>query len=174
MIVPSLALQTVGLVKELVKLGFGFTVTVTVNGVPAQLPKVGVTVYVAVCAVFVGFIKVPVILVAPVPEAPPVIAPVTVGADQLYVVPVGTTPFVVLTGVELKATPLQTVVVIAVMAGFGLAVTVTVNGVPAQLPEVGVTVYVAVCAVFVAQFALLAQMHKLQKLDSNGEPALDR
>ena len=84
------------------------------------------------------------ILVADVPEAPPVIAPVTVGADQLYVVPVGTTPFVVLTGVELKATPLQTVLVIAVIAGDGFTVTVRVNGVPAHVPTVGVTVYVAV------------------------------
>jgi len=49
-----------------------------------------------------------------------------------------------LTGVELKATPLQTVLVIALMAGDGFTVTVNVNGVPAQLPEVGVTVYVAV------------------------------
>ena len=84
------------------------------------------------------------ILVADVPEAPPVIAPVTVGADQLYVVLTGTTPFVVLTGVELKAIPLQTVLVIAVIAGDGFTVTVTVNDVPAQLPKVGVTVYVAV------------------------------
>ena len=84
------------------------------------------------------------ILVADVPEAPPVIAPVTVGADQLYVVPVGTTPFVVLTGVELKATPLQTVLVIAVIEGFGFTVTVNVKGVPAHVPVVGVTVYVAV------------------------------
>ena len=84
------------------------------------------------------------ILVAPVPEAPPVNPPLTVGADQLYVVPAGTTPFVVFTGVELKATPLQTVLVIAVIAGDGFTVTVKVNGVPAHVPTVGVTVYVAV------------------------------
>ena len=131
-------LQTVAVI--VVMDGDGFTVTVIVNGVPAQLPEVGVTVYVAVCAVFVGFVNVPVILVAAVPEAPPVNPPVTVGADQLYVVLAGTTPFVVFTGVELKATPLQTVFVIAVMAGFGFTVTVNVNDVPAQLPEVGVTV----------------------------------
>ena len=48
MIVPSLALQTVGLVNDVVKAGDGFTVTVKVNGVPAHVPTVGVTVYVAV------------------------------------------------------------------------------------------------------------------------------
>jgi len=85
-----------------------------------------------------------VILVDPVPEAPPLNPPLTVGADQLYVVPAGTTPFVVFTGVELKATPLQTVLVIAVIAGDGFTVTVRVNGVPAHVPTVGVTVYVAV------------------------------
>jgi hypothetical protein len=74
-------LQTVLVIAVIA--GDGFTVTVNVKGVPAHVPVVGVTVYVAVCAVFVGFVKVPVILVADVPEAPPVIAPVTVGADQL-------------------------------------------------------------------------------------------
>jgi hypothetical protein len=59
-------------------------------------------------------------------------------------VPVGTTPFVPLAGVDVKATPLHTVLVIAVIEGFGLTVTVTVNVVPEQDPEVGVTVYVAV------------------------------
>ena len=49
-----------------------------------------------------------------------------------------------LTGVELKATPLQTVLVIAVIEGFGFTVTVNVKGVPAHVPVVGVTVYVAV------------------------------
>ncbi len=135
-------LQTVAVI--VVMDGDGFTVTVIVNGVPAQLPEVGVTVYVAVCAVFVGFVNVPVILVAVVPEAPPVIPPVTVGDDQLYVVLAGTTPFIVLTGVELKATPLQTAAVIAVITGDGFTVTVNVNGVPAHVPEVAVTVYVAV------------------------------
>ena len=67
------------------------------------------------------------ILVAPVPETPPVNPPLTVGADQLYVVPAGTTPFVVFTGVELKAIPLQTVLVIAVIEGFGLIVIVSVK-----------------------------------------------
>ena len=89
---------------------------------------------------FVGFVNVPEILAAFNPEAPPVIPPVTVGADQLYVVPDGTTPFVTLTGVDVKTTPLHTVLVIAVIAGFGFTVTVTVNVVPEQDPEVGVTV----------------------------------
>ena len=77
---------------------------------------------------------------APLPDAPPVIPPVTAGADQLYVVPVGTTPLVLLTGVTVKAEPEQTNEVIAVIDGVGFTVTVTVNALPVQVPEVGVTV----------------------------------
>ena len=79
-------------------------------------------------------------LVAPLPEAPPVIPPVTDGALQLYVVPAGTTPLVPFIGVTVNATPLHTVAVIAVIEGCGVTVTVTVNVLPAQLPDVGVTV----------------------------------
>ena len=47
-------------------------------------------------------------------------------------------------GVSVKVPPLQIVAVIAVIAGTGLTVTVTVNGAPTQPPraadEVGVTV----------------------------------
>ena len=85
-------------------------------------------------------VNVPVILLAPLPDAPPVIPPVTTGADHEYVVPDGTTPLVLFTGVELKATPLHAVLVMAVMAGFGFTVTVNVNVVPVQLPDNGVTV----------------------------------
>ena len=53
----------------------------------------------------------------------------------------------------MKLLPLHTVAVIAVIAGLGFMVTVTVNGVAGQLPneaeDDGVTVYVAVCAVLV-------------------------
>jgi hypothetical protein len=63
--------------------GFGFTVTVKVKVAPGHVPDVGVTVYVAVCAVFVVLVKVPVMLVAPDPVVPPVMLPVTTGADQL-------------------------------------------------------------------------------------------
>ena len=68
--------------------GFGLTVTVTVKVDPTQLPnatdEVGVTVYVAVCAVLVGLVSVPVILAGvPTLAAPPVIPPVTPGAAQV-------------------------------------------------------------------------------------------
>ena len=44
--------------------GLGLTVTITVNVDPGQLPPIeGVTVYVAVCAVFVGLFNVPLILI---------------------------------------------------------------------------------------------------------------
>ena len=49
-------------------------------------------------------------------------------------------PFVVLTGIELKPTPLHTVLVIGLIDGLGFTVTVTVNVVPVQDPVVGITV----------------------------------
>src|ERR1044071_1702383 len=101
--------------------GAGLTVTVTVNVDPVHEPDVGVTVYVAVCAVLVGLVNVPVID-EPDPATPPVIPPVTVGTPQLYVVPAGTIPFVPFTGVAVNATALQTVAVIAVTAGVGFTV----------------------------------------------------
>ena len=51
--------------------GAGFTVTVTVNVLPGQLPEVGVTVYVAVRELLVVFTSVPLILEALFPAAPP-------------------------------------------------------------------------------------------------------
>ena len=87
----------------------------------------------------VGLVNVPV-MDDPDPATPPVSPPVTVGALQLYVVPAGTTPFVPFAGVAVNAVPLHTVAVIAFIDGFGLTVTVTVNVLPVQLPDVGVTV----------------------------------
>ena len=77
-----------GVAVMAVTAGFGLTVTVTVKVDPIQLPKatddVGVTVYVAVCAVLVGLLRVPVILAGvPTLAAPPVIPPVTPGAAQV-------------------------------------------------------------------------------------------
>jgi hypothetical protein len=42
----------------LVTVALGLTVMVTVNGVPAQVPSVGVTLYVAVTGLFVVFVNV--------------------------------------------------------------------------------------------------------------------
>ena len=61
--------------------GRGFTVTVTVKLVPVQLPERGVTVYTADWALFPGLTRLPV-TESPEPAAPPVIPPVTTGADQ--------------------------------------------------------------------------------------------
>ena len=88
---------------------------------------------------FVVLVRVPLIFAAPLPVAPPV-NPVPDGTAQLYVVPAGTVPLVPLTGVTINPTPLQTVVVMAVINGCGLTVTVTVKVAPVQLPESGVTV----------------------------------
>jgi hypothetical protein len=128
--------------------GRGFTVTITVNVAPGHDPDVGVTVYVAVCAVFVVLVNVPVTL-DPLPAAPPVIPPVTTGIPQEYVVPAGTIPFDPFTGVELKAVPLHVVAVMAVILGTGLTVTGTEIAVPTQPDAVGVTVYVTDCVVLV-------------------------
>ena len=122
----------------------GFTVAVTVKVDPAHEEAVGVTVYVAVCADPDALVRVPEILEAPDPVVPPVILPVTAGADQEYVVPAGTKPFVELAGVAVNAVPLQVVAVIFVTAGLGLTVTVTVKVAPEQDDVAGVTVYVAV------------------------------
>ena len=92
---------------------------------------------------FVILVSVPLIVVPPVPAAPPV-KPVPEGADHEYVVPEGTTPFVILTGASVKPSALQTLDIIGVIEGFGFTVTVTVKSGPVQLPETGVTLYVAV------------------------------
>ena len=78
-------------------------------------------------------------LVAFVPHTPPVMPPVTVGDNQLYVVPEGKTPFVPFTGVEVKDMPVHAVLVSAVIEGVGFTVTVTVNEEPTHVPDIGVT-----------------------------------
>ena len=88
----------------------------------------------------VGLLNVPPTFTWLVALAPPVIPPVTPGTDQLYKVPAGTIPFVILVGVTLNATPLQLTVLIAVITAVGLIVTVTVNAAPVQLPDNGVIV----------------------------------
>jgi hypothetical protein len=55
------------------------------------------------------------------------------------VVPAGTIS-VPLVGVTEKVPPLQIVAVLFAIVGFGLTVTVTVNGVPLHVPDLGVTV----------------------------------
>jgi hypothetical protein len=77
----ELVFQSVLVVPSQIPVAFKVMVTVKVD--PVQLPEVGVTVYVAVCAVFVGLVSVPLIFDAPLPDVPPVIPPVTDGAGQL-------------------------------------------------------------------------------------------
>ncbi len=118
--------------------GLGFTVTVTVNAVPTQEPVVGVTVYTTSMAALVVLVRVPEMLAALVPAAVPVM-PVATGADQEYVVEAGTIPLVAFTGDTEKADPLQVVAVIAVTAGLGFTVAVTLNGAPVQEAVAGIT-----------------------------------
>ena len=100
---------------------FGLTVTVTENTPLVQPLAVAVTEYTAVCAVVPLFTNVPKILVWPVALTPPVILLPIVGADQLYVVPTGTTsdPFV---GKTEKAVPPQTVAVLLAINGTGFEI----------------------------------------------------
>ena len=132
-----------------VTLAVGLIVTVTAKLAPVQVPDTGVTVYVALCWIFVGLNNVPLMFTAFEPVDPPVNPPVTTGALQLYKVPAGTTPFVPLVGVTVNNTPLQLTPVIAVTLATGLIVTVTAKLAPVQVPDTGVTVYVALCWVFV-------------------------
>ena len=58
-------------------------------------------------------------------------------------------PSVPLAGDTVKVPPLQIVAVILLIAGVGLTVTVTENGLPEQVPDRGVTVYVSVAGALV-------------------------
>ena len=62
------------------------------------------------------------------------------GADHVYKVPEGITPFTPSVGVTVNETPLQVTVDIGVTVANGLTVTVTVNVAPIQLPDSGVTI----------------------------------
>ena len=85
-----------------------------------------------------------------VADTPPVTVPVYVGAFQLYVLPSGTMPFVILVGVTTNGTPLHVTVVMVVISAVGGKVTVSVKFAPIQPAAVlGVTIYVTVCVVFV-------------------------
>jgi hypothetical protein len=62
------------------------------------------------------FVNVPLIL-EPLPAAPPVIPPVTVGAVQVYVVPDGTVPLIPFVGVTVNGIPVQIAEFMVVIAG---------------------------------------------------------
>ena len=65
----------------------------------------------AVCVAAVALFNVPVMLASFVPDAPPVMPPVTVGALQLNVVPAATMLPLPLVGVTINPLPLQVIVV---------------------------------------------------------------
>ncbi len=94
----------------------------------------------AVCAELVVLFEVPEISTAFVALIPPVNPPVTTGTDQLYSVPAGTMPFVILVGVNAKEVPLQIVAVIGLIVAKGLTVTVILKTAPLQMPETGVII----------------------------------
>jgi len=85
------------------------------------------------------------VIVAPLDAVAPVTPPVIAPMVQLKMAPV-----TLLARAMLVAVALQIVRGLAVVTfGFGLTVTVTVKDDPVQLPDVGITVYVAVSTAFV-------------------------
>ena len=127
----------------LVIVGFGFTVTVTVCGVPAQPCgfDVGVTVYVTVCTTAVLLV---IKLLNGLPVCAVVLSPVVPGLSAASHENVDVTLLV--KGI-LTVLPLQIVaVVVLVMVGVGTTETITVCGFPIHPcgDDVGVTVYVTV------------------------------
>ena len=73
----------IGVAMLFAMVAFGLTVTLIVNVPPVQLPDNGTIVYNAVCALFVGLVKVPDIVPTDDALVPPVIPPVTVGVDHV-------------------------------------------------------------------------------------------
>ena len=84
------------------------------------------------------------------PETPPV-NPVPVGAPHVNEVPAGMIPLMPSVGVTLKVAPVQIVAVIGVIVAIALTVTTSENWAPVQLPDNGVTIYVAVFAEHIPQ-----------------------
>lgn len=123
--------------------GIGRTVTVTVTGVPAQPPAVGVTVKTAVPFTLLVAFKVCAMTVPEPAEAPLTFVCVTVHAKVV--------PPVLLVNVIPVVPPEHKVWVVgvAVMEGAGFTVTVAVIAVPGQPPTLGVIVYTAVPALVV-------------------------
>ena len=113
--------------------GVGFSVTITVNAAPVQLPDNGVTLYVTVWVVFVRLLNKPNTVSGLFEaDAPPVTVPVNVGIFQLYKLLSGTIPFVWFVGVTTNGTPLHVTVVIVVISAVGGTVTVNTNVIPTQ------------------------------------------
>ena len=77
-------------------------------------------------------------------DTPPVIVPEYVGTSHLYITSCGTMPFVPSVGVTVNVVPLQITALIGLTSGVGFTNTVTVNIAPSQIPDFGVTLYVAV------------------------------
>jgi hypothetical protein len=124
--------------------GIGFTIITTVKLLPTHPPLDGLSVYVTDNAAFVVLVNVPTIgltepanTVLVTPKAEPT------ALTKLYVVPDGTIPFDE-PGTRLIDPPLHTTCVIPEITARGLIVTTTLNCDPTQLPDVGVTKYVAV------------------------------
>ena len=125
--------------------GVGLTKTVAVIGVPAQLLAVGVIVKVTVTGAVVVFVKVPLILPAPLAAIP--VAATVLSLVQLNTVP-ATLPVITIVCI---ATPEHLVCDegAATAFGVGLTNTVAVIGVPGQPLAVGVIVKVTVNGIFV-------------------------
>jgi hypothetical protein len=113
---PEKAIVVIALPEQMVceagvatALGVGYTVTVTVNGLPTHVPDLGVTVYTTSLGTLEEFVNVPLIFAASVPATVPEMS-ATLGAAQLYVVVagvVGTTSEPPVTGVTINELSVQ-------------------------------------------------------------------
>ena len=116
--------------------GNGFTVMITLIGVPLHPPAEGVMVYVAVPLTLPVVVRVWAMLV---PN--PAVAPLTPACDTVQLYAGLPTPLLVLKAIEVVA-PLQIVWEdgVATTSGLGFTVMITVTGTPGQLAAEGVIV----------------------------------
>jgi hypothetical protein len=115
----------------------GFTVTLTVNIVPVQLPDgvVGVRLYTAVTAAAPALASTSFNALFPASAPALPVNPLPDGDDHAYKVPDGMLPV----GLYVNAMVVHVVVLCEDMIAAGFTVTVTVNALPVQLPDDGVT-----------------------------------
>src|SRR6266404_3012835 len=142
---PSLETQVVGCITTPDRIGRGFTSTVAVVGVPGQPLAVGVIVNVTVTGAAVVFVKVPLILPAPLAAMPVTVT--VLSLVQLKVVPATLPDNTIVVIVE----PEQTVCDDGVATAFGVGFTntVAVIAAPGQPLAVGVIVNVTVTGALV-------------------------
>ena len=128
----------------------GLTVIVIKKSSPIQSPDVGVTLYIKSWGVLDVFTNTEPGIVLPDPDSPPVISDDELAStSHSYVVSDGTIlPVIVFGSTDENEESSQIVSNTLLICGSGFTVMVTINGVPEQSPDLGITVYVSVAAEF--------------------------